>query len=122
LKQDAKSKGGIEMKNQNAKNETHSPLPEKKFRAGAISATVWKNTTRSKDGKSVEYKTISIQRSYTDKSGAWQSTSSMRLNDLPKAALVINKAYEYLALKEQSGSGSDSDYSYSAEQDLAEAI
>ena len=25
----------------------------------------------------------------------------MRLNDLPKAALVLNKAYEYLVIKEQ---------------------
>ena len=29
----------------------------------------------------------------------WKSTASLRVNDLPKAALVLNKAYEYLVLR-----------------------
>ncbi|GIU69262.1 MAG: hypothetical protein KatS3mg002_0498 [Candidatus Woesearchaeota archaeon] len=40
-------------------------LPEKKFRAGAITATVWSNET-VRDGKKVSYKTISFERSYKD--------------------------------------------------------
>jgi len=36
------------------KTELKTNLPEKKFRAGAISATVWKNHTE-RDGKVVEY-------------------------------------------------------------------
>ncbi|MFH0874931.1 MAG: hypothetical protein V1859_03275 [archaeon] len=78
-------------------------MPEKKFRAGAIVATVWKNSTVSKDKKKpepVEYRTVSFERRYTDKSGAWQSTNSFRANDLPKATLILNKAFEYLVLKE----------------------
>lgn len=69
-------------------------LPEKKFRAGAISATIWRN--KAQDG---EYKTISLERHYTDKEGKWQSTSSFRLNDLPKASVVLQKAYEFLVLE-----------------------
>lgn len=68
--------------------------PVKKFRAGAVSATIWTNT--SKEGG--EYNTVSFERGYKDKDGAWKSTSSLRLNDLPKAALVLTKAYEYIAL------------------------
>ncbi|PIZ50677.1 hypothetical protein COY27_06205 [Candidatus Woesearchaeota archaeon CG_4_10_14_0_2_um_filter_33_13] len=75
-------------------------LPEKKFRAGAISATVWLNKSQN-NGTPVEYRTVSIERSYTDKDGKWQSSNSMRVNDLPKANMVIQKAYEYLVLKEQ---------------------
>ena len=75
-------------------------LPEKKFRAGAISATIWLNQGQ-KDGNSVEYKTISIERNYTDKDGNWQSTNSLRVNDLPKASVVLQKAYEHIVLKEQ---------------------
>lgn len=75
--------------------------PEKKFRAGAISATIWLNTGHNAAGEVTEYKTISIERSYTDKDGNWQSTNSMRINDLPKATLVAQKAYEYLVFKEQ---------------------
>ncbi|MBW2988944.1 hypothetical protein KY358_01360 [Candidatus Woesearchaeota archaeon] len=82
-------------------------LPEKKFSTGAISATIWKNNgTNKKDGGPVEYRTITLQRRYTDKEGKWQTSNSLRLNDLPKASLVLQKAYEYLVLK---GQGSSSD-------------
>lgn len=80
-------------------------LPEKKFRSGAISATVWKNQT-DRDGKVVEYHTISLERGYQDKQGEWQSTNSFRVSDLPRAALVLQKAYEYITLRE----GSDEEY------------
>ena len=75
--------------------------PEKKFRAGAISVTVWKNKGKGTEGEEVEYSTISIERGYKDKEGAWQSTNSMRVNDLPRASVALQKAYEYLVLKEQ---------------------
>lgn len=77
-------------------------IPEKRFSTGAISATIWKNQGTSKaTGESIEYGTVSLQRSYRDKKGNWQSTNSLRINDLPKAALVLNKAYEYLVLKQE---------------------
>ncbi len=72
--------------------------PEKKFKAGAITATVWRNET-TKDGETVTYPTITFERTYKDKEGAWQTTNSLRSGDLPKAALVLNKAYEYLSLE-----------------------
>jgi len=73
-------------------------MPEKKFSTGAISATVWKNARVGKDGKVFETRTVNLQRRYTDKSGKWQSTNSLRLNDLPKAALVIEEAFKYLVM------------------------
>jgi len=78
---------------------TSKNLPEKKFRAGPISATVWKNQTE-KDGKIVEYRTVSFERNYQDKQGEWNTTSSLRVVDLPRAALVLQKAYEYITLRE----------------------
>lgn len=71
--------------------------PEKKFRVGAICATVWRNTT-IKDGVENEFKTISFERSYKDKEGNWKNTSSLRQTDLPKAQLVLYEAYKYLSL------------------------
>jgi hypothetical protein len=77
-------------------------MPEAKFRAGAVSATVWKNAGQKEDGQPTEYRSISIERNYMDKkTNTWQTTSSMRLNDLPKAVVVLQKAYEHLVLKEQ---------------------
>lgn len=74
--------------------------PEKKFRAGGVTATVWKNTGKDKSGKENEYKTVSVERSYLDGED-WKKTNSMRQNDLPKLALVSNLAYEYIVLKEE---------------------
>ena len=48
----------------------------------------------------MEFKTVSFDRRYMDKqSGQWKSTNTLRVGDLPKAAMVLQKAYEYLILK-----------------------
>lgn len=74
--------------------------PEKKFSTGAISATIWKNQGQGQDGTIRDFRTVSLQRRYKDKAGDWQTASSMRINDLPKASLVLQKAYEYIVFKE----------------------
>ncbi|MEK6857452.1 MAG: hypothetical protein AABX39_02595 [Nanoarchaeota archaeon] len=83
--------------NQNVQtyNQTGATKPEKKIRAGAISATIWKNT-KQKDGKSFDYRSVSFERSYKDKSGQWKTTNSLSVQDLPKARAVIEEAYKYL--------------------------
>ncbi len=68
--------------------------PAMKFSTGAISATVWKNQGVGKDGPT-EFATVTLERRY-NKDGQWQSTSSLRVNDLPKASLVLQKAFEFL--------------------------
>ena len=80
--------------------------PEKKFSAGAIAATIWQNQGKSRTGETVAYRTISLQRSYKDKDGTWKSTNSFRVNDLPRAAVVLQKAYEHIILKEAGTSAS----------------
>lgn len=76
--------------------------PEKKFRSGPISATIWSNEGKNDKGEVVAYKTISFDRSYLDKEGNWKKTNSLRVGDLPKAILVLQKAYEYVALNDGS--------------------
>jgi hypothetical protein len=76
-------------------------LPQIKFNAGAISATVWENSGTSKAGEPVSFNTIQVSRGYKDKEGNWQNTTSLRINDLPRVALVLQKAYEHLVLKDQ---------------------
>ena len=84
-------------------------LPEKKFRAGAISATIWNNSTTDKFGNPVSYKTVSFDRRYKDKDGNWQSSNSLRVNDIPKAQLVLGEAYKYLLLKGEGKELSDAE-------------
>jgi hypothetical protein len=71
--------------------------PEKRFIAGNISATIWANK-KIIDGKTVPIMTVSVQKSYKDKTGAWKQTATLLTADLPKAKLVIEKAYEHLAM------------------------
>jgi hypothetical protein len=65
----------------------------KHIRVGGIEATVWKNTNGGK-----EYLSVTLQRSYKDRNGEWKSTHSFRQNDLPKALLALQKAFEHIAL------------------------
>lgn len=110
LKQNAKSKGEkMEKVDEAGRVGVKAPSvseimgkkhPEMKFKAGAVSATIWSNEGKDADGKVANYKTISFERSYIDKDGNWKTTNSLRVGDLPKAVLVLNKAYEHLMLKE----------------------
>jgi hypothetical protein len=75
-------------------------LPEKKFIAGPISATIWKNNSKDEGGEDHSFQTVSLARVFKNKEGEWQNTGTLRINDLPKAAIVLNKAYEYLTVKE----------------------
>lgn len=76
-------------------------MPEKKFRAGGITATVWRNEFKHENGEVKEYRTVSFDKSYKDKTGNWKNTNSLRMDDLPKAALVLEEAFKYLALVEK---------------------
>jgi hypothetical protein len=75
------------------------------IRAGSISASVFKNLIKGKDGKSdFEVQTISLQRSYTTDGGKTflNQSISMRKSDLPKLQVVLNKLLEqqFLNIKE----------------------
>ena len=77
-------------------------LPIKKFRSGNIEAAIWSNK-RDIDGNSVEFKTVSLSRSYKKKDeNLWRSDqiSSLRRNDIQKVILVLQKAQEELLLTE----------------------
>jgi hypothetical protein len=72
--------------------------PIKKFVSGNVSVSVWENPS-TKEGMQ-NYFTVSIDRRYKDKNDEWKNSNSFRVSDLPKAILVLQEAYRYLALKE----------------------
>ena len=74
--------------------------PDKKFKIGAVNVVIWKNKTEKGDFSSVQ-----IDRAYKGKDNLWKNTSSLRVEDIPKAVLALNKAYEYLMVKEQGNVG-----------------
>jgi len=75
--------------------------PVQTYKAGNISASIWENQITKKDGTGGTYHTVALARSYQDRQGAWQSTTNLRVGDLPKAELVLKKSYEFLVMKQQ---------------------
>lgn len=80
-------------------NTTNENTPIKRFKAGAISATVWENHTTNKAGEQTSFYTVTLDRAYKDNAGEWQHANSYRTSDLPRAQLVLQKAYEWIALE-----------------------
>jgi len=73
--------------------------PEQSYAAGGVRLAVWKNKGKTKEGQESDYHTAKLERRYKDQTGNWQSTASLHVNDLPKARLLLEKAYENLVLK-----------------------
>ena len=77
---------------------TDSNAPEKRFRAGSITAAIWANKTR-RNGKTVTRHSVRIQKRFRDKQGQWQVTDTYFPDDLGKLRLVVDKALEYCLLR-----------------------
>jgi hypothetical protein len=69
--------------------------PEKIFKVGPVRASVFQNSA-VRNGQTILFPKVVLEVRYKDKAGQWQGTNSMSLNDLPKAVLALQKAYEYL--------------------------
>ena len=69
--------------------------PETVFKVGAVRASVFRNTVE-RNGQSIPLPKVVIEVRYKDKTGQWNGTNSLSLNDLPKAILALQKAFEYL--------------------------
>lgn len=74
--------------------------PEKRFKVGACTASVFVNEINTQNGKA-SIKSVNLQRVYKDKEGNFQHATSFGANDIPKAVLALSKAYEYLVLGQE---------------------
>ena len=72
--------------------------PERVFRIGAISASVFINEIDGEGGKRT-VRNVNLQRRFKD-GEEWKSTSSFGLSDLPVAITVLNLALEHVAAQE----------------------
>ncbi len=76
--------------------------PEKKFKVGACSASIFVNEIETGVGI-ISVKNVSLQKTFKNKEGDFQSNSTFKINDIPKAILALKKAYEYLVLENKKG-------------------
>lgn len=81
--------------------------PEISFKIGAVRASVFRNTVLN-NGQMVSLPKVVIEVRYKDKTGRWNGTNSLSLNDIPKAILALQKAFEYLTQHREPGSAEDS--------------
>ena len=82
--------------------------PVAKFKHGNVEAAIFENEIK-KDGKIFRIRKVVLQRNYLDRNDSWQSTSSLDVNDVPKAVLVLSKAYELLTRNEKAKTGGDAE-------------
>lgn len=73
--------------------------PEITFRHGGCSVAIFAKEVRRGDA-TFTVRTVSFQRHYRDQNGDWQSTSTLGMNDIPKAVLSLQHAYQYLTSSE----------------------
>ena len=78
--------------------------PEKSFKCGGCDAAVFENEIVT-GGMKIPIKKVSFQKRYKSADGEWKSTGSLDVNEIPKAILVLTKAYEYISF----GSSDESD-------------
>ncbi len=72
--------------------------PIKKFRISTWEGVVWENK-KVINGDEIEYKTVTISRSYRKKDeNIWRSEviNNIRLNDLSKLKIIIDKLQDFL--------------------------
>jgi hypothetical protein len=76
--------------------------PVKKFRSGNIEAAIWSNE-KEFNGGLVEFKTVSLSRSYKKKGeDIWRNENiNLRRNDIQKVILVLEKVQEELLLNQE---------------------
>jgi hypothetical protein len=82
-------------------SEQNRTKPVKDFRAGNIQASIWKNEVQQQ-GQTVVRHSVRIQKQFRKEDGSYEDTLYYFRDDLPRLALVAQKAYEFIVLRESS--------------------
>ena len=84
-------------------------LPLKKYRAGSIEGVVWENKRKRDDGSEIEFKTVTLRRSWKDKDqDLWREEKiNLRKTDLAKIAVILQQLQQDLYLSQPIGGGRD---------------
>ncbi len=77
--------------------------PEKRFRCGPVSASIW-TEVKAVQGEMVKFYSIKIDRAFKE-GDEWKHTNRFNAEDLPKVTIVANEAYKYIRLTESSSNG-----------------
>lgn len=81
--------------------------PEARFSFGGCTASVFVNQVKRTDGSSFAVRKVVLQRTYVDSEGDYQATNSLGVNDLPKAVLSLQRAFEHCVSVKADGGGQE---------------
>ena len=70
--------------------------PAAVHRSGVLSAAIFLQRVKAKNGQSIQMPSVSLRRSYKDAAGKWQQTTALRGQDLLTAAFLLTKCYDSL--------------------------
>ena len=90
-----KRKNEKETEDENEEPAEKHKGPVKRFFSMPLEVTVWEN--EGKEGRI--YNTVKLEKVYK-KNDDWKKTTSMNANDLPKAVMLMQKAFEFLQIDE----------------------
>ena len=83
--------------------------PEVRFQFGSISSSTFVNTVERNDGTTFQVRRTVLQKVYRDPTtGDFRNTNSLDMNDLPKAILALQKAYEHCLVAQQAEGNAES--------------
>jgi len=83
-------------------SESPTNRPVKEFRARGLRLAIWQNEV-GRDGGTVLRHSVTINKRYLDpQDGKWKDSTSFFADDLPRLRLLLDKAYEYILLRDTS--------------------
>ena len=74
--------------------------PVKKYRAGQITATIWEQQAKDKQGNEFTTHSIKVVKSYKD-GDEWKETTSYNPSELVRVEAVTKKALEFVLVREE---------------------
>jgi hypothetical protein len=81
--------------------------PVKEFRVGLIKVAIWRNEVEQ-NGQQVVRHSVRIGKRYFDRQqNTWADSDYFFVNDLPRLRLLVEKAFEFIALKETASDSSE---------------
>lgn len=73
--------------------------PDKVFRVGPVSASIFANEMGEGESKRT-VRNVNLQRTYRTDSGDWKTSSSFALAELAQLRLVVDQAIDYVVAEE----------------------
>ena len=72
--------------------------PEKRYEVGSICAAIYVTESMA-GGERKTFRSVRLQRTFRDREGKMQVSSWLNQNDVPKAIMALQKAYEHLVTR-----------------------